>query len=92
MRIYRARGLDETDPPPGIELKASGGDVTVPLLNQEETGVDLIFLGTLKKGQTLKLRHERPPLLDAHAPLPAKCGIAGEPSRIRASAAIREIW
>jgi hypothetical protein len=55
-------GLDEAFP--AIDIKASSGDVTVPLLHQEESGLDIILLDTIKAGQTLALRHGLPPRLD----------------------------
>lgn len=55
-------GLEEAMP--DIALKARDQDVVVPVVHQEESGLDVIFLGVLKAGQTLMLRHDQPPLVD----------------------------
>jgi hypothetical protein len=75
-------GLDQAFP--GIEIRALALDVTVPILRQEESGVDVIFLGTIPRGQTLTLRHGLPPLLDG-APADGPVAIAN-PTRFAASA------
>jgi hypothetical protein len=75
-------GLDEVSP--RIEIRASGGDVIVPRLRHEESGVDLIFLGTIAKNQTLTLRHELPPLLDG-SPTDAPV-VRANPTRFAGSA------
>lgn len=55
-------GLEEAFPE--ITIRATNGDVAVPLLHQEESGFDVIFLGVIEKEQTLVLRHQQPPLID----------------------------
>lgn len=75
-------GLDQAFP--DIDLMAAGGDVTVPLLHQENSGLDVIFLGTICKGQTLALRHGQPALLDGY-PIDGVVVIAN-PSRFAGSA------
>jgi hypothetical protein len=55
-------GLEEAIPE--ISLKAAEADIAVPLLHHEESGLDVIFLGRVPKGQTLTLRDKYVPLLD----------------------------
>lgn len=56
------KGLDEDIPE--ISLTASGGDISIPVLHHLESGLDVLFLGRVPKGQTLKLRDGRTPQLD----------------------------
>ncbi|QRN93829.1 hypothetical protein JRI60_32305 [Archangium violaceum] len=55
-------GLEEAIPE--ICLKAAEADIPIPLLHHEESGLDVIFLGLVPKGQTLTLRDKYVPLLD----------------------------
>lgn len=55
-------GLEEAIPE--ISLQATEADISIPLLHHEEHGLDVIFLGRVRKGQTLTLRDTHAPLLD----------------------------
>ncbi len=56
------KGLDEDFPE--ISLTATEADISIPVLHHLQTGLDVLFLGRVPKGQTLKLRNGRMPQLD----------------------------
>ncbi len=60
--LVRNRGLDPAIPE--IRLRPSGGPAHVPVLIHEGTGLRAIYVGIVKPGQTLTLRHRLQPLLD----------------------------
>ncbi len=51
---------------PSIELKALKAPIQFPMLHHEQTGFDLIFLGTLAENQTLSIRDGEEPLVDGN--------------------------
>lgn len=60
--LVRNRGLDPAIPE--IRLRPSGAPAHVPVLIHEGTGFRVIYVGVVKPGQTLTLRHRLQPLLD----------------------------
>lgn len=56
------KGLERTLPE--VLLTASEADVIIPLLHHHESGLDVIYLGKVPRGQTLWLRDGRAPWLD----------------------------
>ncbi|WP_141323102.1 hypothetical protein [Myxococcus sp. AB025B] len=49
---------------PTITLRATSREVAVPILRHAESGLDLIYLGRIPQGATLKLRDGFAPMLD----------------------------
>jgi len=63
-------GLEEVIPE--ISFKAAEKDISIPVLHHEESGLDVMYLGRVLKGQTLLLRDQRAPMIEglpAGAPL-----------------------
>ncbi|PTL80168.1 hypothetical protein [Vitiosangium sp. GDMCC 1.1324] len=56
-------GLDTTMPELSLTAPADR-DVAVPILTQQETGLNVIFVGVVPRKATLTLRHQRVPLID----------------------------
>ncbi|MCK6522724.1 hypothetical protein L6R49_14940 [Myxococcota bacterium] len=51
-------------PRPELHLTARGGPVAFPCVTHVESGEVLLFLGEIPEGETLTLRHDRPPRLN----------------------------
>lgn len=65
--IVRNAGLDRAIP----EIRLTpAADARAPVLKHLNTGLHLIYVGVVKKGQTLTLRNQLPPLIDG-VPQPA---------------------
>ena len=49
---------------PELRLRPLGGPARVPVFVHSDSGLRLIYIGVIKAGDTLTLRHQRPPLIN----------------------------
>jgi hypothetical protein len=57
------QGLDPATPEVSLTAPPDA-DIRIPILHHHGSGLDVLFLGSVPKGRTLTLRHERVPLID----------------------------
>ncbi|RKH05792.1 hypothetical protein [Corallococcus carmarthensis] len=64
------QGLDPALPEVSLTAPPDA-DLRIPILHHHESGLDVLFLGSVPRGKTLTLRHQRVPLIDGNpAPEP----------------------
>lgn len=59
------QGLDPAFPEVTLTAPADT-DIHVPILHHHDSGLDVLFLGSVPRGKTLTLRHQRVPLIDGN--------------------------